>query len=322
MVAMPLSHLGELTRIGLALADHLGRPVDARDVTAFLEDLLFGKRAMLWGVTQGIVTPNEAALGMLDRLFHWLMGAVDSDRWSTAYGGVPWEEVTATAEAVFATTAGSAPLPASEIKVIPGCRLAIRRRPAMYIGRTDSPAALTTMLGQVLCCALDEIATGNCTSVTVTLHGDDSASVADNGPGLPVEIDTLTGISKAEAVMTVLHACRREKADRQVGDRYCTVGMAAVNALSEWCVLQVSRAGFLWEQRYLRGEPQGPIFKRGPVAGSGTRIRFKPDSTIFTWPAFRPSERGAPRGRPPRGLPLCHLRVAQRGRRRLIARVA
>lgn len=168
---------------------------------------------------------------------------------------------------------------AGQIQVLSGTA-AIRARPAMYLGSLDDPLAGTRLLQESLCLALDAACCGSCTRIAVTLHPDGSSTVADDGPGLSLE-PSLDGRPEAELLMTELFACRERKDDARAGQVACGVGIAVMNALSEWCVLTTSHEGARWSQRYQRGIPLGPFEKVRGDTKTGTTIEFKPDLSIL-----------------------------------------
>lgn len=112
--------------------------------------------------------------------------------------------------------------------------IAIRSRPALYIGPLDRPAIGTFLLQEACCLAFDFAATGCCDRITITLREDGSACVADNGPGLPVSTVKFDR-SMAEVLFTELFACRDWKSVHGVGSAACRSGIVAMNALSEFC---------------------------------------------------------------------------------------
>ncbi len=169
---------------------------------------------------------------------------------------------------------------ASDIQVLEGLE-AVRRRPGMYIGSTDV-RGLHHLVYEVVDNSVDEALAGFADRITITIHPDHSVTVTDNGRGIPVDIHEETNKSALEVVMTTLHAGGKFGGDGyKVASGLHGVGVSAVNALSEWCVVEVRREGYLWRQRYERGTPVTPVEKIGDTVGSGTTTTFMPDIEIF-----------------------------------------
>ncbi len=163
---------------------------------------------------------------------------------------------------------------------------AVRKRPGMYIGGIGI-RGLHHLLWEVIDNSIDEALAGYCSKIRVVLHDDGSASVEDNGRGIPTEMHPL-GRSALEIVMTKLHAGGKfsKKAYRVSGGLH-GVGVSVVNALSEWMEVYVKRNGKIYFQRFERGLAKTELRVVGESTETGTIVRFKPDEDIFETTEFR-----------------------------------
>lgn len=178
---------------------------------------------------------------------------------------------------------------AASIQVLEGLE-AVRRRPGMYVGGTDQKA-LHHLVYEVVDNSIDEALAGVCNRIEITIHADSSVTIEDNGRGIPVDIHPEKQISALQVVMTVLHAGGKfGGGGYKVSGGLHGVGVSAVNALSEWCEVEVSHKGQVYFQRYERGIPQEPVktLRKTKEDAHGTRTTFKYDPTIFKEnPEFR-----------------------------------
>ena len=171
---------------------------------------------------------------------------------------------------------------AKDIQVLEGLE-AVRRRPGMYVGGTDVKA-LHHLVYEVVDNSIDEALAGSCDRIEILIHPDRSVTVEDNGRGIPVDLHPEKKKPALEIVMTVLHAGGKfGGSGYKVSGGLHGVGVSAVNALSEWCEVEVRRDGQVHFQRYERGAPTGPVKVIGKAGKSetGTKTTFKYDKLIF-----------------------------------------
>ncbi len=159
---------------------------------------------------------------------------------------------------------------------------AVRKRPGMYIGSTDS-RGLHHLVYEIVDNSVDEALAGYGNEITVTIHKDNSISVQDKGRGMPTGMHKL-GKSTPEVILTVLHAGGKfGQGGYKTSGGLHGVGASVVNALSEWLIVTINRDGFTYEQRFENGgKAVTTLEKIGKTKKTGTTIHFKPDASIFS----------------------------------------
>lgn len=182
---------------------------------------------------------------------------------------------------------------ADSISILEGLE-AVRKRPGMYIGSV-STKGLNHLIYEIVDNAVDEHLAGYCSEIRVTLEKDGSATISDNGRGVPVDLHA-TGVSAERVVYTTLHAGGKfdDSAYKTSGGLH-GVGSSVVNALSTYMDVEVSRDGYIHHDRYERGKPvieleDGLLPTIGKTRKTGTKVNFLPDDAIFEKTRFRAEE--------------------------------
>ena len=170
---------------------------------------------------------------------------------------------------------------AEQIQVLEGLE-AVRKSPGMYIGST-SVRGLHHCVYEIVDNGVDEALAGYCTEINVVIEKGNIISVTDNGRGIPVEIHPKTHISTAETVYTVLHAGGKFGGDSgyKVSGGLHGVGASVVNALSTWTEVTIKRDGGIYQMYFEKGKTVRKLEKIGEAKGTGTKVRFLADDTIF-----------------------------------------
>ncbi len=177
---------------------------------------------------------------------------------------------------------------ANSISILEGLE-AVRKRPGMYIGSV-STKGLNHLIYEIVDNSVDEHLAGYCNNITVTLEKDGTATIKDNGRGIPVGINEKAGIPAVEVVFTILHAGGKfGDGGYKISGGLHGVGASVVNALSEWLEVNIRIDGKVYNQRYERGKVMYPLKEVGTCRKSdnGTTVRFLPDSEIFEKTYFK-----------------------------------
>lgn len=177
---------------------------------------------------------------------------------------------------------------ASSISILEGLE-AVRKRPGMYIGSV-STKGLNHLIYEIADNSVDEHLAGFCDTIYVTLNNDGTATISDNGRGIPTGIHPKAGIPAVEVVFTVLHAGGKfGDGGYKISGGLHGVGASVVNALSEWLEVKIKQGGIVYEQRYERGKVCYALRECGTCRknDTGTSVTFKPDDTIFEKTEFK-----------------------------------
>ncbi len=171
---------------------------------------------------------------------------------------------------------------AENISILKGVE-AVRKRAAMYVGDTGK-RGFHHIIWEVTDNSVDEFLNGNCKSIKVMIHNDNSITIGDDGRGIPVDMHPIEKRPAVEVVLTTLHAGGKfDKKTYQVSGGLHGVGVTATNALSEFLEVEIKRDGKLYKQRYEKGIPVTQLtIAQENILGTGTKITFKADSSIFS----------------------------------------
>ena len=175
---------------------------------------------------------------------------------------------------------------AKDITVLEGLE-PVRRRPGMYIGGVG-PAGLHHLVWEILDNAIDEAMNGHASNIGLTIHSDGaSVTITDDGRGIPVDTHKKSRRSALEVIFTTLHAGGKfEHQTYQTAGGLHGVGASVVNALTKELVATSVRDGSRWQQSFRQGKPTGALRRLGKARGSGTKVFFRPDATIFPKTTF------------------------------------
>ena len=178
----------------------------------------------------------------------------------------------------------------SSISILEGLE-AVRKRPGMYIGSV-STKGLNHLVYEIVDNSVDEHLAGHCSEITVTLEKDGTATITDNGRGIPTGIHEKAGIPAVEVVFTILHAGGKfGDGGYKISGGLHGVGASVVNALSEWLKVTIKRDGKVYEQNYARGKVMSKLKEVGTCRknDTGTSVTFFPDGEIFEKTYFKAS---------------------------------
>lgn len=179
---------------------------------------------------------------------------------------------------------------ANSISVLEGLE-AVRKRPGMYIGSV-STKGLNHLIYEIVDNSVDEHLAGHCNQIDVTLHKDGTATILDNGRGIPIGINEKTGLPAVEVVFTILHAGGKfGDGGYKISGGLHGVGASVVNALAEWLEVKIYKDGKIYQQMYERGKPVAPLEVIGTCLKkkTGTEVTFLPDGEIFEKTYFKAS---------------------------------